>query len=49
MSLARITHKKKKISSEISPAPIFINCKNLCRYRNMLSIIGIITSYIGLG
>ena len=35
MWLARITHKKKKSLHTFDDEPFFINCKNLCRYRNM--------------
>ena len=39
MSLARIAHTKKKSLHTFDEEPFFINCKNLCHYRNMLSII----------
>ena len=37
MSLARIAHTKKKSLHTFDEEPFFINYKNLCRYRNMLS------------
>ena len=34
MSLARITHKKKKSLHTFDEKPFFINCKKLCHFRH---------------
>ena len=38
MSLARITHKKKKSLHTFDEEPFFINCKKLCCFRDTNTI-----------